>query len=32
MANFDLVNLALKATCPANEIILDDKGLPKRNG
>lgn len=28
MANFDLVNLALKATCPANEIILDDKGLP----
>ena len=28
MANFDLVNLALKATCPSNEIILDDKGLP----
>jgi sulfatase modifying factor 1 len=28
MANFDLVNLALKATCPGNEIILDDKGLP----
>ncbi|MGI6497991.1 MAG: hypothetical protein ACOX0U_04105 [Oscillospiraceae bacterium] len=28
MANFDLLNLALKATCPSNEIILDDKGLP----
>lgn len=28
MANFDLVNLALKATCPGNSIILDDKGLP----
>ena len=28
MADFDLVNLALKATCPGNEIILDDKGLP----
>jgi sulfatase modifying factor 1 len=28
MANFDLVNLALKATCPGNAIILDDKGLP----
>jgi sulfatase modifying factor 1 len=28
MANFDLVNLALKVTCPGNEIILDDKGLP----
>ena len=28
MANFDLVNLALKAICPGNEIILDDKGLP----
>jgi hypothetical protein len=28
MANFDLANLALKATCPGNEIILDDKGLP----
>lgn len=28
MANFDLVNLALKATCPGNEVLLDDKGLP----
>ena len=28
MANFDLVNLALKATCPGNSILLDDKGLP----
>lgn len=28
MANFDLVKLALKATCPGNEILLDDKGLP----
>lgn len=28
MANFDLSNLALKAVCPTNEIILDDKGLP----
>ena len=28
MANFDLANFALKATCPSNEIILDDKGLP----
>lgn len=28
MANFDLVNLALKATCPNNRIMLDDKGLP----
>ena len=28
MANFDLVNMALKATCPGNSIILDDKGLP----
>lgn len=28
MANFDLVKLALKATCPGNDIILDDKGLP----
>lgn len=28
MANFDLSSLALKAACPTNEIILDDKGLP----
>ncbi len=28
MANFDLVNLALKTVCPSNEVILDDKGLP----
>lgn len=28
MANFDLVKLALKATCPGNDILLDDKGLP----
>jgi len=28
MANFDLVKLALKATCPGNEVLLDDKGLP----
>jgi len=28
MSNFDLVNLALKATCPGNEIILDNAGLP----
>lgn len=28
MANFDLVNLAVKATSPTNEVILDDKGLP----
>lgn len=28
MANFDLVNLALKATCPGNEVLLDDKGIP----
>ncbi len=28
MANFDLANFALKATCPSNKIILDDKGLP----
>jgi len=27
-ANFDLSNLALKAICPANEILYDDKGLP----
>lgn len=28
MANFDLSNLALKAACPTNEIILDDKEMP----
>lgn len=28
MANFDLVKLALKATCPGNDILMDDKGLP----
>jgi hypothetical protein len=28
MANFDLVKLALKATCPGNDVLLDDKGLP----
>lgn len=28
MANFDLVKLALKSTCPGNDILLDDKGLP----
>lgn len=27
-ANFDLSNLALKAVCPDNEILYDDKGLP----
>ena len=27
-ANFDLSNLALKAICPNNEILYDDKGLP----
>ena len=26
--NFDLSNLALKAVCPSNEILYDDKGLP----
>lgn len=26
--NFDLVALALKATCPNNEVLFDDKGLP----
>ena len=26
--NFDLSNLALKATCPNNEILYDDKGMP----
>ena len=28
MSNFDLVNLALKATCPGNEIVMDNVGLP----
>ena len=28
MANFDLSNLALKAVCPNNEILYDDKGRP----
>lgn len=28
MANFDLAAMALKAVCPTNEIIYDDKGLP----
>ena len=26
--NFDLSNLALKAVCPSNELLFDDKGLP----
>ena len=28
MANFDLANLSLKAICPTNELILDDRDLP----
>lgn len=28
MGNFDLSNLALKAVCPNNEILYDDKGMP----
>jgi len=28
MSNFDLSNLALKAVCPNNEILFDDKGRP----
>lgn len=28
MSNFDLSNLALKAVCPNNEILYDDKGRP----
>ena len=28
MANFEIANFTLKATCPSNEIIVDDKGLP----
>lgn len=27
-ANFDLTALAIKAVCPNNEILIDDKGLP----
>ena len=27
-ANFDLSALALKAVCPGNEILFDDKGMP----
>lgn len=28
MSNFDLSALALKAVCPSNEILYDDKGMP----
>ena len=28
MANFDVAAMALKAVCPSNEILYDDKGLP----
>lgn len=28
MANFDLSNLALNSTLPANELLYDDKGMP----
>lgn len=28
MANFDLAAMALKAVCPTNDILYDDKGLP----
>lgn len=28
MGNFDLLNLAVKATSPTNEVLLDDKGMP----
>lgn len=28
MANFDLTNLAVKMSCPTNEVIIDDKGMP----
>lgn len=28
MANFDLSALALKAVCPNNELLYDDKGMP----
>ena len=27
-ANFDLANMALQATCPANELLYDDLGMP----
>lgn len=28
MSNFDVANLALKAVCPSNELLYDDKGMP----
>lgn len=28
MNNFDVANIALKAVCPSNEMIVDDKGMP----
>ena len=28
MPNYDLTNLALKALCPNNELLYDDKGIP----
>ncbi len=28
MSNFDVANIALKAVCPSNEMIVDDKGMP----
>ncbi|MBR3742381.1 MAG: SUMF1/EgtB/PvdO family nonheme iron enzyme [Clostridia bacterium] len=28
MANFDLTNLAIKSTCPGNELLYDDKNVP----
>lgn len=28
MSNFDLSSLALKAICPSNELLYDDKGMP----
>nr|DAP84740.1 MAG TPA: hypothetical protein [Caudoviricetes sp.] len=28
MSNFDVANLALKAVCPSNEMLYDDKGMP----
>mgnify|MGYP001367595145 CR=1 FL=1 len=31
MANFDLAAMALKAVCPTNDILYDDKGLPSVN-
>lgn len=27
-SNFDIANLALKAVCPSNELVYDDKGMP----